>query len=148
MAESTIVDAVPVAVGAGMPKRVKDLFVHCDTNKDGRISLEEAQAGIGNDVGTLAAHASEAIPALFKTGCEKLNTDTLDEKWFMKLYCSVLYKHFDADNNGKLERAEAEKALAFLANGKPIALSLPPEIAGDVGVSMPAFWEMFKLMND
>ena len=56
------------------------------------------------------------------------------------------FKHFDADQSGYLSREQAEAALAFLSQGKPVAIAIPVHVDGTVRVGAPWFWDMFKLL--
>ena len=63
----------------------------------------------------------------------------------------VLFKHFDADDSGTLEYAEAQKALQFLSNSKePATVAFPPDAYDAKGVlKLPKSWffSMYRAME-
>ena len=67
----------------------------------------------------------------------------LSIKLFSRFYAEVLYRHFDADNNGGLSANEAKAALKFLTKpGAPeAAIALPSprglDVSGGEGVVAP-----------
>lgn len=153
LAPEAVAEPLPPASGRWVaPKRITALFAAYDTNADGMLSLEEIQAGVSTDIGdgqsALRDHAAAAIPTLYAKGMEQIGKDKagLDEMRFVRLYASVLFKHFDADQSGYLSREQAEAALAFLSQGKPVAIAIPVHVDGTVRVGAPWFWDMFKLL--
>ena len=60
------------------------------------------------------------------------------------MYAAFLFRYFDDNQDGVLQPDEAEKALAFLADGKPTAVAVP--VGKDGLVSKLDFWLMFKAM--
>jgi hypothetical protein len=110
-----------------MPERTRAFFTKLDRNKDNRVSLEELQAGFEREFkGSLREHAKQEIATLFEAHAQAEGgwgpmgsaSKTLKPGSFNRFYAEVLFKHFDANNNGYLELAEAEEALRFLRPNK------------------------------
>ena len=74
----------------------------------------------------------------------------LDHPSFTKVYAAFLFRNFDANGDGVLQIAEAEEALKFLSDGKPVSVALPVTEGqgGEKHVSKLDFWLMFKAMME
>ena len=74
-------------------------------------------------------------------------------KLFNRFYAEVLFKHFDANNNGTLQLDEATKALRFLVKpteGQPEpVLALPADYSRDGELHLPWSWfaSVYKSME-
>ena len=74
---------------------------------------------------------------------------------FARFYAVILFKHFDADDSGRLELEEATAALKFLTKPSPdspdIQVAFPPQACDEAGrvKSLPFswFWSTFRAMD-
>ena len=150
MAQPITVEAVGIAPSgdAAVPKKIQTLFESFDANKDGRISLEELTNALYDSFPNMPDWAKAHLPVQFEKYATGDGQKTLDQAAFTKLYAAFLFRNFDANGDGILQIAEAEEALKFLADGKPVAVPLPVTegVAGDKHVSKLDFWLMFKAM--
>lgn len=147
------VQAVGIAPSgdAAVPKKIRALFEDFDANKDGRISMEELTNALNTSFPNMPEWAKAHLPVQFEKYASEskgLAEKTLDHAAFTKLYAAFLFRNFDANGDGILQISEAEEALRFLADGKPIAVPLPVTegVAGEKHVSKLDFWLMFKAM--
>jgi len=143
-----------------VPQRTKRFFHQLDRDKDNKVTLDELQTGFEAEFkGTLAAHAKEAIVSLFEA-------HAVTEGWtsgkflkpgsFNRFYAEILFRHFDANNNGYLELAEAQEALKFLVKKKedgekPDVNAVFPASAyteaGELKLPKAWFFQMYKAME-
>ena len=150
MAAPITVEPVGVApsTDAAVPKKIAALFETYDANKDGRISMEELTNALNSTFPNMPEWAKAHLPVQFEKYATGDGEKTLDQAAFTKLYAAFLFRNFDANGDGILQIAEAEEALKFLADGKPVAVPLPVTegVAGEKHVSKLDFWLMFKAM--
>lgn len=141
------------------PGRVRHTFKKWDADKNGSLSLAELQAGFESEFGKeLAPHAKDAIPTLFEKHAkvDEAGEQSLNVTVFNRFYAEILFKHFDASNDGKLQLAEAQEALAFLVKpsadgGKPnVSMAYPPDAYDETGaLALPKSWflSMYQAME-
>jgi len=100
----------------GMPRRTKAFFAKLDKDKDNRVTLTELQSGFEKEFkGQLRPHAKDAIVELFEAHAkEDAVGKSLKPGSFNRFYAEILFRHFDANNNGTLQLEEAQEALKFL----------------------------------
>jgi len=97
------------------PGRVRHLFKKLDIDQNGVLSLEELEVGFKTEFGQLNAHANAAVTSLFEAhATDEGSGRGLKINVFNRFYAEILFKHFDADNNGTLQLGEAQEALKFL----------------------------------
>jgi len=121
------------------------------------LTLAELQAGFDKEFGAAAPHVKEAIPKMFDAHAshdEKLDKKVLKIGVFSRFYAELLFKHFDANDNGSLQRDEAERALKFLLKPKDgatpqVALAIPAsaEKGGEIHLPFAWFWDQFQAME-
>ena len=139
------------------PGRVRHLFKKLDTNKDGRLTLDELQAGFVTEFSDLSAAAQSAIPSLFEQRAENDPNagKSLSASIFSRFYAQILFIHFDTNQDGVLQLDEAQEALKFLVKSvdgvKPeLSVAFPPEAYSDTGelrLPMSWFWSIFSSME-
>ena len=109
---------------------------------------------VRHEFGALLPHAREAIPALFEahSTVEPSVGRALKINVFSRFYAEILFKHFDASNNGALELAEAEAALKWLLKPKHGKLGQEQQLT----VALPGnaqslpfswFWSHYQAME-
>ena len=140
------------------PGRVRHMFKKLDANGDKVLTLAELESGFEKE-GLLSAtpHVREAIPQMFEahaTHDEKLGKKVLKIGVFSRFYAQVLFKHFDANNNGSLDRTEAQAALRFLLKPKDgstpeVAVAIPASAEKDGELQLPFswFWDQYQAMD-
>mmetsp|Transcript_11757 Transcript_11757/g.28115 ORF Transcript_11757/g.28115 Transcript_11757/m.28115 type:complete len:140 (-) Transcript_11757:375-794(-) len=137
------------------PARVRHLFRTLDADGNGTLSLEELLSGFEKEFGNLRPHAKDAVFALFEAhASDEGNGKGLKIGKFNRFYAEILFKHFDADNNGTLQAEEAQEALKFLmkpAAGQPQAsVAFPPTAyneAGELQLPFSWFWTYYQAMD-
>ena len=81
---------------------------------------------------------------------------SLKPKVFSRFYAEVLFRHFDANNDGKLQLDEVTAALKFMtkpnADGEQVApvVAFPKEFTeedGQVNLPIQWFWGYFSAME-
>ena len=123
-----------------VPQRTKAFFHRLDRDKDNCVTLDELQAGFESEFKDgLTAHAKEAIVTLFEAHAVEVagglfggTKRFLKPGSFNRFYAEILFRHFDANNNGTLDLEEAQAALRFLKK-KPEGGEKP-----DVQVAFPS----------
>jgi len=150
------------------PGRVRALFRKLDKDDSGGLSLTELRIGFAQEFNCqLAPHVRKAI----EVGFDKVATSDFRGSWanpgeilgksvkpncFARLYCEVLFRHFDKDNSGTLELAEASAALMYLVKPNADGVRAPPTIAyppeytderGEVHLPVSWFWTIFQAMD-
>ena len=166
VAEDSATGVAPVAgtlISApknGVPSRVKALFKKLDADGDGKLTLQELTNGFEREFkGKLAAHAKEAIPTLFEKHCkaDASGVQHLGRQLFNRFYAEILFKTFDADNNGWLSLQEAQTALQYLRRkpqdgSKPeVSVAYPADAYTPEGeLRLPKAWflQVYKSMDD
>ncbi len=146
-----IAEAFVVAPGADndVPDRVKGHFTKWDTNGDGFLSQEELDAALGAAFPQMPPWAKEHVPAQFAKYAKARSEGgppLLDQPAFTKLFAAFLFRNFDANGDGVLDHAEAQAALTYLADGRPITVAIPASASSAAGVSKAEFWAMYKAM--
>lgn len=161
MAEIATATLVAPADRSRPPGRVRHMFKKLDANNDGFLSLDELLIGFEREFekigGGLAPHAKDAISELFE---EHAKTDDTHGKvlkigQFARFYAVILFKHFDADNSGKLDLEEATAALKFLSkpssDSSQLQVAFPPQAYDEAGGVKPLpfawFWSTFRAMD-
>uniref|UniRef100_A0A6T0C968 EF-hand domain-containing protein n=1 Tax=Chrysotila carterae TaxID=13221 RepID=A0A6T0C968_CHRCT len=156
MAQSAVVAEAEVveAPSGSVPRRVKKLFEKFDTDGNGRLTLEEWQKAVALEFPHMPAHAEAHVAPVFAkhaTSTPEHPHKFVDLPTFSKMYASLLFRNFDADNSGLLDATEAEAALSYLSEGKAMRLALPlgKDASGaDTKVGKSWFWAMYKTMMD
>ena len=148
----------------GIPTRTKQFFHKLDANKDGKVTLDELQAGFEKEFKSgLMLHAKEAILTLFEEHAKAeegaagfFGAKALRAGSFNRFYAEILFKHFDANENGHLELAEAQEALKFLCRtkkdgAKPNLNVVYPNDAytesGELRLPRSWFFQMYQAME-
>lgn len=146
------------------PGRVRAMWKKLDTDKDGHLSLDECLEGFAREFGgelaprvaacikaNFEAHA-EDTPALFGMTTKRL----LSSKVFSRFFAEILFVHFDKNENGTLQLAEVQEALAFLVKPNADGVSVPPVVAfppeftqpsGEVTLPFRWFFATFSAME-
>lgn len=89
-----------------MPLRTRAFFSRLDKDTDNRVTLAELQLGFEREFKSgLTKHAKEAIVALFEAHAKEdgSGSKSLKPGSFNRFYAEILFRHFDANNNGFLE---------------------------------------------
>ena len=140
------------------PGRVRHMFKKLDANGDRVLTRAELESGFTKEFGQPAPHVVEAIPKMFDAHAshdEKLGKIVLRVGDFSRFYAELLFKHFDADNNGTLQREEAQAALRFLTKqpsggaAPEVVLALPAsaEEGGKIHLPFSWFWDQYRAME-
>ena len=142
------------------PARVRHMFKLLDKDSSGGLSWNEILNGFTKEFATdLSPSVVEKMKACFDTHATSdwLGRKSLSIKVFSRYYAEVLFLHFDRNDDGKLQLAEVEEALAFLvkADGKdgakpPVVVAYPPEFTdekGEVHLPIQWFWSFFSAMD-
>ena len=144
----------------GVPARVKAVFQKFDEDKDGKLTLEEITIGFDREFKTkLPAHARDAIPELFEkhAKADGAGPKQLGRQLFSRFYAEILFKVFDADNNGWLSLAEAQNALQYLlpkgtgGSDSAVNVAFPADAytpEGELRLQKAWFYQVFKSMGD
>lgn len=144
--------------------RVRATFRKLDKDNSGKISLEELTSGLEQDIcgdgGTLPAHAKMAISELFEAHAKEypgtlMKYKALPSGSFARFYAEILFRKFDANNNGTLQLDEAQEALKFLKpksgdGSRPdVHVAFPPSayVDGELRLPWSWFWAMFLAME-
>lgn len=140
----------------GVPQRVKAFFHRLDLDSDHRVSLEELQGGFDKEVKDLKPHAKEAITTLFEAHTQAADDGKkyLKPGSFNRFYAEILFKHFDANDNGYLELEEAQEALRFLTKKKEgeekpaVHAAFPADayVEGELRLPKAWFFKMYRSM--
>ena len=148
----------------GVPQRTKAFFHKLDKDNDNCVTLEELQTGFEKEFesrGGLMPHAKEAIKELFEAhaavigepGLFSSGQKALKPGSFNRFYAEILFRHFDANNNGYLELNEAENALRFLCKNKsdgskadPVNVVYPVDayVEGELRLPKSWFFSMYR----
>ena len=137
------------------------MFKRLDKDSSGGLSWDEILNGFTKEFGAeLAPHVVEKMKACFDEHATSegwFSSKSLSIKVFSRFYAEVLFRHFDRNNDGKLQLAEMEEALAFLVKADdkdgtkpPIVVAYPPQFTDETGeVHLPIqwFWAFFSAMD-
>lgn len=144
-----------------VPERTKRFFSKLDKNKDNRVSLAELQSGFEAEFkGQLPEHAKAAIVELFEAHAVQeegmlSGGKSLAPAAFNRFYAEILFRRFDANDNGVLELSEATEALKFLKKTKDgvkpdVTVGFPKDFYDDKGdLKLPKRWffQMYQGME-
>ena len=158
--------STPSTLNSGHPAaRVRATFRKLDTDKSGKLSLEELTSGLEQDIcgegGTLPPHAKEAITTLFEAHAKEypgtlMSYKALPSGSFARFYAEILFRKFDANNNGTLQLDEAQEALKFLkpksgtdGSRADVHVAFPQSayVDGELRLPWSWFWAMFLAME-
>jgi hypothetical protein len=141
------------------PGRVRYMFSKLDKDSSGGICLDELIMGFQKDFGgaePLTPHVLSSLERMFEahaTADEGGESKSIKANVFSRVYAQALFAHFDKSNDGRLQLAEVQNALAHLvkrnADGQraPPAIAYPAEFTdanGEVHLPFAWFWTIFR----
>jgi hypothetical protein len=141
------------------PGRVRYMFSKLDKDSSGGIFLDELIMGFQKDFGgaePLTPHVLSSLERMFEahaTADEGGESKSIKANVFSRVYAQALFAHFDKSNDGRLQLAEVQNALAHLvkrnADGQraPPAIAYPAEFTdanGEVHLPFAWFWTIFR----
>ena len=155
-----VAEVVAPAKANEPPARVRALFRKLDIDSDGRLTLDELKAGLTGDLGEdMPEHAKAAITELFEKHAkpDEKNGKSLKSGAFARFYADILFRRFDANNDGTLQLDEAQEALRFLkkkdsSGTRPaVSIAFPAEAVdketGAVNLPFSWFWAAYLAMD-
>ena len=133
------------------------MFKTLDKDSSGGLTEAELLTGFAAEF-KVEALTDHVISTIKETFAKVATADAADGKslkpgLFSRFYCEVIFNHFDTNQNGTLQVAEAQAALAYMnkAGNEPLYVAFPPQFSdaasGELRLPIQWFWKLFSAME-
>lgn len=157
----SVASFVAPATATMPPGRVRRMFKSLDKDASGGLSETELLKGFAAEfeVATRPYVTAKIREVFAKVATPDVaGGNSLKPGLFSRFYCEVIFHHFDANENGTLQLAEAQAALAYLvkpdtngAQQSQLVAAFSPhftdDTTGEVRLPIQWFWKLFSAME-